>query len=56
MRGIRIATERGANAVDFVGSNCGADAAPANQDSDLSVALLDCFADLFGVVGIVVGN
>ena len=56
MRGIRVAAECSANAVQFVGRDGSTDTAATNQDSDLSVALLDRFADLFGVVGIVVGN
>src|SRR5689334_14918194 len=56
MRGIRVAAERGANAVEFVRSDGSADAAAADQDSDFSVAVLDCFADLLRVVRIVVGN
>src|SRR5690349_22494257 len=54
MRRIRVAAERRANAVEFVSSDSGAHATTADQDSDLSGAVLDSFADLFGVIRIIV--
>src|SRR5215213_553526 len=56
MRGISVAAECGADAVEFVGCDSGTDTAPANQQSNLSVAVLDGVANLFRVVRIIVGN
>src|SRR5689334_16555474 len=56
MRGISVAAECGANAVEFVGGNGSADAAAANQQADLGVAVLNGVADFHRVVRIIVGD
>jgi len=56
MCGIRVAAERGANAVELVGGNSGADTAAADQYADVSGAILHGFAYLDCVVRIVVRN
>src|SRR5215470_3876168 len=54
MRGIGVAAECCANAVEFVGSDGSADAAAANQQTDLGIAVLNGVPDLYSVVGIIV--
>src|SRR5215217_731388 len=54
MRGIRIAAERRANAVEFVGGDGSANTTSADQYSDLCGAVLHGLADLFCVVRIIV--
>src|SRR5689334_8541623 len=54
MRSIRVAAKRRANAVEFISGHGGAYSAAADQGSDLSGAVLDSFADLFGVIRIIV--
>ena len=56
MRGIGVAAERRANAVDFVCGDSGSDATTANNYSDLSSAILHGLAYLFSVVRIIVRN
>src|ERR1044072_636713 len=56
MRGIRIAAERRANTVEFIGSDSSADPTTANEYSDLSGAILHRLTDLFGIVRIIVRN
>src|SRR5215204_3583138 len=56
MCGIRVTAEGGANDVELVGGNSGADTAAADQYADLSGALLHGFAYLDCVVRIVVRN
>src|ERR1051326_9141602 len=54
MRGIGVAAECGANAVEFVGSDSSADAAAANQQANFGIAVLNGLADLYSVVTIIV--
>src|SRR5829696_3445453 len=56
MGGIGVAAQRCANAVEFVGGDGGPDTATTDQYSDFRGAVLHSFADLFCVVGIIVGN
>src|SRR5678815_2014712 len=54
MRGIRVATQRRANATQLVGSNCSADSTTANQDSNFRIASLNRLANLTGVIRIII--
>src|SRR5215212_599845 len=53
---IRVTAERGANAVELVGGNGGADTAAADQYADVSGAILHGFAHLDCVIRIIVRN
>jgi hypothetical protein len=55
MRGIRVATKRRANAAEFVRCDRSANTTAAHQNADLRGAPLHRFADLFCVIGIIVG-
>src|SRR5262245_17642995 len=54
MRGICVAAERRADAVEFVGGHRSTDTTTADQYSELGSAVLHGFADLFRVVRIIV--
>src|SRR6185369_6049593 len=56
MRGISVAAECGANAVEFVRGDSSADSAAANQETDFRIAVLDGDTDFFSVVRIIVRN
>jgi len=56
MRGIRVAAERRANAVEFVSGNRRTNTTTADQYPNLRGATLHSFADLFRVIRIIVRN
>ena len=55
MGGVGVVTEAGADAVDFVGGDGGADAGAADKDAAVGFAALDGVADFAGEVRIIVG-